>query len=324
MTTMKDVAKRAGVSVGTVSRYINQMPGLKEKTRLAVEKVIKELNYVPDEYAKGMKTQNTQTIVLLIPTVWHPFFTEFAYYVEQALSNANYKMLLCNSDHDPQKEQRYVKMVVQNKVDGIIGITYNDLGQNNPYEIPFVSIDRYFENKTSLVASDNFDGGRQAAEAMLKTGSKHLMYFGDYSHFKNDTTNRREGFRQTVKAAGASYDEIFEKEPLVDIDAKIQAKLRQNPAIDGIFCVTDTMAQKVLSSLRKLHIAVPEQIQIVGYDGAKMAFDDESEHVSTIAQPIQAMAQKAVEVILDEIKNKSAKKVVLHLPVKFQKGFTTR
>ncbi|MEE5988125.1 LacI family DNA-binding transcriptional regulator [Ligilactobacillus equi] len=324
MTTMKDVARRAGVSVGTVSRYINQAPGLKEKTISAVKQAIADLNYIPDEYAKGLKTNNTQTVVLLVPTVWHPFFSEFAYYVEQYLSAKNYKMILCNSDHDPQKEQLYVQMVIQNKIDGIIGITYNDLGKYTTGDIPFVSIDRYFDEDTSYISSDNYDGGRQAAQAMIAKGSKYLMYFGDKSIFANDTMRRRDGFRAEITHQKLPYDEIYDENPLLNLDERLHQKLVANPQIDGIFCVTDAMARKVITALKKQGIEVPAQIQVVGYDGSKAYREDPQAMLSTIVQPVAEMAEAAVKVILDKIENKNDKKIAIHLPVKFHPGTTTR
>lgn len=102
MTTMKDVAQRAGVGVGTVSRVINHAPGVKKSTLTKVQEAIKELKYIPDEYARGLKTSSSRTIALILPSVWYPFFSEFAYYVEKRLDKEDYKLLLCNSNGDPE------------------------------------------------------------------------------------------------------------------------------------------------------------------------------------------------------------------------------
>ena len=93
--TMKDVASLAGVGVGSVSRVINGV-NVKETTKEKVLAAIKELDYTPDEYARGLKTNRTNTVALIIPTIWHPFFSEFAYYLEETLSQRNYKLLICN------------------------------------------------------------------------------------------------------------------------------------------------------------------------------------------------------------------------------------
>ena len=99
LSTIKEVAKRAGVSVGTVSKFINNIE-VKPKTRMAIEAAIKELNYEPNIYARGLKMNRTNTIALILPTVWHPFFSELAYNIEKNLRALNYKMILCNSEGD--------------------------------------------------------------------------------------------------------------------------------------------------------------------------------------------------------------------------------
>ena len=147
---MKDVAQRAGVGVGTVSRVINHVPGVKESTLVKVNQAIKELNYIPDEYARGLKTNSSRTIALILPSIWYPFFSEFAYYVEKRLDNEDYKILLCNSNGNPAEEAKYIKMLKQNKIDAIIAITYSDIGQYIYSNIPFVSLDRYFDKKSIL------------------------------------------------------------------------------------------------------------------------------------------------------------------------------
>ena len=105
--TMKDVARLAGVGVGTVSRVVNNDKGVKKVTLDKVHKAIKELDYLPDAYARGMKINKTETVALIVPTIWHPFFAEFSYYVENELSKQGYKLLLCNIDGD-KKEIEYI------------------------------------------------------------------------------------------------------------------------------------------------------------------------------------------------------------------------
>ena len=106
LSTIKEVAKRAGVSVGTVSKFINNIE-VKPKTRMAIEAAIKELNYEPNIYARGLKMNRTNTIALILPTVWHPFFSELAYNIEKNLRALNYKMILCNSEGDYKIEDVY-------------------------------------------------------------------------------------------------------------------------------------------------------------------------------------------------------------------------
>lgn len=162
MVTINDVAKLAGVSRGTVSNVINNIkvrPEYKEK----VERAIEELGYVPNAYARSLKSNRTHTIALILPTVWFPFFSKLTNDMEQELRRRGYKMLLCNSQNDYQLELEYVTMAKENKVDGILAVTYSDIA---PYvvnsNIPMVAIERYFSARIPFVSTDNFQGGQMA------------------------------------------------------------------------------------------------------------------------------------------------------------------
>ena len=120
--TMKDVAKEAGVSLGTVSKVINGIP-VGDEYRKKVEQAIKTLDYHINAYAKGLKNNRTYTVAVILPNLLNPFFSMVAHYINRALVNRGYRMLLCDTEYDYTKEQEMVQMVEQNKVDGIIALT---------------------------------------------------------------------------------------------------------------------------------------------------------------------------------------------------------
>ena len=122
--TMKDVAKEAGVSLGTVSKVINGIP-VGDEYRKKVEQAIKTLDYHINAYAKGLKNNRTYTVAVILPNLLNPFFSMVAHYINRALVNRGYRMLLCDTEYDYTKEREMVQMVAQNKVDGIIALTYN-------------------------------------------------------------------------------------------------------------------------------------------------------------------------------------------------------
>ena len=140
--TMKDVAELAGVGVGTVSRVVNGYR-VKDSTYQKVQDAIQMLDYTPDEYARGLKTNRSNIVALIIPTIWHPFFSEFAYYVEKELLKKQYKLFICNADGDAVNEIEYIEMLEKNKVDGIVGITYTDSDRYISSRLPFVCLDRH-------------------------------------------------------------------------------------------------------------------------------------------------------------------------------------
>ena len=323
MATMKDVAQRAGVGVGTVSRVINHVPGVKESTLIKVNQAIKELNYIPDEYARGLKTKSSRTIALILPSVWYPFFSEFAYYVEKRLDKENYKLLLCNSNDNTTEEAKYIKMLKQNKIDAIIAITYSDIEQYIYSNIPFVSLDRYFDKKVSYVTSDNYEGGKLAARKLLEHGARSLAYVGSHSKYPNGTMLRRDGFRDYLENIGIDYKEIFLQEPVNDFTPYILEMLKVHPKIDGIFCHTDSLLLKLRKILNQYGYRVPEDIQLIGFDGMNLS-SDLPLGISTIAQPVEQLANGAVDLVLRKIADPSLKNEAKMYPVRYVDGNTTK
>ena len=320
---MKDVAQRAGVGVGTVSRVINRVPGVKESTLIKVNQAIKELNYIPDEYARGLKTKSSRTIALILPSVWYPFFSEFAYYVEKRLGKENYKLLLCNSNDNTTEEAKYIKMLKQNKIDAIIAITYSDIEQYIYSNIPFVSLDRYFDKKVSYVTSDNYEGGKLAARKLLEHGARSLAYVGSHSKYPNGTMLRRAGFRDYLENIGIDYKEIFLQEPVNDFTPYILEMLKVHPKIDGIFCHTDSLLLKLRKILNQYGYRVPEDIQLIGFDGMNLS-SDLPLGISTIAQPVEQLANGAVDLVLRKIVDPSLKNEAKMYPVRYVDGNTTK
>lgn len=319
--TMKDVARLAGVGVGTVSRVLNN-GSVKASTREKVEAAMKELNYQPNFYARGLKTNQTYSVALILPSVWHPFFSEFAYHVESHLEQADYKLYLCNSAGNAKKEQEYIQMVTQNKVDGIIGITYSDIDDYISSNLPFVSIDRYFTEDVIYVTADNAAGGRLAAQELAKRGCKKVAYIGGYQETPNETKNRRKYFEIECQELGIDNVALDMLEPLYDIENSITKFIQENPEVDGIFTVNDTMAISVCQIFKKLNKKVPEDIQVIGFDGQKTK-EGEPYLVSTIVQPIKEMAETAVDLLLSVIKGNEVEKRIV-LPVFFGEGHTTK
>lgn len=322
MGTMKDVAALAKVGVGTVSRVLNNSGAVKESTRRKVEAAMKELNYIPNAYARGLKMNKTHTIALIIPTIWHPFFAEFAYYVERNLSEHKYKMLLCNSDVSNDKELEYIQMVQENKVDGIIGITYSDLDNFVSSHLPFVTIDRHFKEETVCVTSDNFHAGQLAVAKLVEKGCKKLGYIGTHSRFPSETTKRKDGFVAQAELMEIPYAIYDGEDPVMEFKQEIRTFLEENPDVDGVFAHTDFIALDILEVLEEMNRKVPEEVQIIGCDGIKMEAG-RRQIVSTIRQPVDLMAKAAVEKIIQVIDGEPVKTKIT-LPVHYVEGPTTK
>nr|WP_294573369.1 LacI family DNA-binding transcriptional regulator [uncultured Romboutsia sp.] len=321
MATMKDVAKLAGVGVGTVSRVINKNESVKESTRLKVEKAIKELNYTPNEIARTLKISQSKTIALILPTIWHPFFSELAYYTEENVSKRGFKMILCNSSSKKEKEIEYLDMLKQNKVDGIIAITYNDIDRYVSSNLPIVSIDRHFSEGVAYVTSDNYNGGKLAVNKLIENGCKKIAFMGTHNERNTDVDNRRKGFEEESISKNIEYKIFDEIETGQDLEDKMEKFLRQNINIDGIFTINDFFGLRVIKILEKLNKKIPKDIKFIGYDGVKMSYEQDF-IMSTIRQPVEQMAKEAVEMLFKMIEGDYTSKKV-KLPVYYIKGDTT-
>lgn len=322
LVNMKDVAREAGVGLGTVSRVLNNNGPVKETTRRKVERAIEALNYKQNEVARNFKMQQSQSIALIVPTIWHPFFSKFAYHVEKKLSDLGYKMILCNTQNERTKEISYISMLEKNKIDGLIAITYSaELDQYISSHLPIVSIDRHFTKDVVFVTSDNRNGGELAAKELINRGCKRIAYLGSVSNIENESMKRRLGFETECLSKKVDHCIYELREPVIDIEAVIQRFLKQNPDVDGFFTMNDKWAKLLLQSLKNVGRRVPEDVQVIGYDGVTSSKEDELTF-STIIQPVAEMAEKAVEVLINLIKEQPVEKKNV-LPVTFFDGNST-
>lgn len=319
--TMKDVAAEAGVALGTVSKVVNGLP-VGDSYRIRVEDAIKKLNYQINSYAQGLKANKTHTVALLIPNTSQPFYASLVHHINVSLLKRKYRMLLCSTDYDSDQEQEYVKMAQQNKVDGIIGLTYNP-NLVIDESTPFVAIDRSMGPKIPCIASDNFAGGQLAAEKLADLGCKKVAFLRTGSSLTNEPNKRKAGFENGCLARGLEYEMkiLNDGEPFEEFERFLEEHIYNGKlSFDGIFCVTDSLAYSILKTLRRLNQQVPEDVQVIGFDGIRY-FGNKDYVCSTIVQPVAEIAEMCVELLLQE--NMHAKPPLICLPVSYAYGGTT-
>ena len=320
--TMKDVAREAGVALGTVSKVVNGIP-VGEAYRKKVEDAIEKLNYQVNSYAQGLKANKTCTVALLLPSTLNPFFAELAYYIDIALLKRKYRMLLCCTASDINAEQEYITMAQQNKVDGIIGLTYNP-NLRIEESTPYVSIDRSLGPRIPCVASDNFAGGHLAAEKLADLGCKSVAFLRTGSSLSNEPNKRKAGFENGCLARHLNYELkiIDDGDPFqefIDFLEMHYHKCRLD--FDGLFCVNDELACRIIRVLQNMGLRVPEDVQVIGFDGAK-GFGHGDYYCSTIVQPTAEIAEMCVELLLQG--NMSVRPPLICLPVSYAAGGTTK
>lgn len=324
--TMKDVAREAGVALGTVSKVINGIP-VSEKNRTKVQEAIKALNYEVNTYARGLKTQKSNLVALIIPNTVNPFFAAFAEYIGAALYKRNLHLLLCCADGIPAKEIDQLNMAANNKVDGIIALTYSDIGKYIPQDLPIVVFDRFFENRIiPRVASDNFAGACLAIEKLLELGCKHPVYIRFHSVFPGESDKRKDGYLHACEKHHLTpdyLDEIEADDKLVFMKGFLDRHKKPDGTLtfDGVFAHTDYHGYLFMKLLNQEGYQVPEDVQIIGFDGiSRFGNDAAGLFVSSICQPIEQLAEKCVELLLSSETTPS----LTLLPVEYRYGGTTR
>ena len=212
-------------------------------------------------------------------------------------------------------------MLKQNKVDGIIAITYNDIDRYVSSNLPIVSIDRHFSEGVAYVTSDNYNGGKLAVNKLIENGCKKIAFMGTHNERNTDVDNRRKGFEEESIAKNIEYKIFDEIETGQDLEDNMEKFLRQNINIDGIFTINDFFGLRVIKILEKLNKKIPKDIKFIGYDGVKMSYEQDF-IMSTIRQPVEQMAKEAVEMLFKMIEGDYTSKKV-KLPVYYIKGDTT-
>ena len=327
MATIKDVASDAGVAVGTVSKVLNGHYVSPENKR-KVEESIERLGYQMNYYARGLKTSYTYTVAVIIPDILNPFFARLVCAAEQELYKSGYRMFLCQSQSDPEKDSYYLRLARQNKVDGIMGIIFNETELSLAGDIPVVMIDRHLQHKVCCVSSDNFHGGELAAKRLIDGGCQKLLFIRSGSHLSSETLTRGEGFASMCREKKTAYEMLDSGDDTGAIDdGTIRNYLKERiidgkASFDGIYTSTDNLALIVLDLLSHLHIRVPEDVQLIGHDGLRQ-MNRGPYLVSSIAQPIEEMARAAVNNLLKLIRKEPAREMTM-LPVEFVEGGTTR
>ncbi len=330
MVTIKDVAAAAGVSVGTVSRVINNQ-SVKEDNRLKTEEAIKRLGYQVNTYARGFKMQQTYTIAMIVPDLINPFFALLVNYVEQILADIGYKLLICNTYGNVERESAYITIAKQNKVDGMIVLSYSHDGKDlEEAGMPIVSFDRHYKRPITCVSADNSQGGRLAAEKLIATGCKRVIYIRNGSNLEGETLKRGKAFMEACERGGVEAvrmdfgDETTLNEKQITKIYKFLEHSVENGhcEYDGFFTSSDIHAVMVVKKLREMNVLVPEEVQVIGYDGLRI-LNVGDYPVSSIAQPIQEMARVSVDTLIKLIKKEENLKDII-LPVRFVEGGTTR
>ncbi|APX73229.1 LacI family DNA-binding transcriptional regulator [Companilactobacillus allii] len=326
MAKLEDIAKLAEVSPTTVSRVINNYGSLSEKTKNKVFTAMKELNYQPNSLARSLKGKSSKIIGVIFPGVSNPFFGQMVETIENQLFDRGYKIILCNAGKNKEKERAYLRMLIANQVDGIIAGSHNlEIEEYQQVGLPIISFDRYLSENIPIVSSDNFQGGKIAAEVLLASGSKNIQMISGANQPNSPTNRRLVGFKEVIEDNNLKFGltEIkYNASPNIK-GMKIKEVLSNN-SVDGIFCTDDLTSLLVFQQAHQLGLRIPEDIRLIGYDGTSFIQEFHPE-LATIEQPINDIVTLMIDLLLQRIKDPDCNLQQNYvLPVKAIAGETSR
>lgn len=304
MSTIRDVAKLAGVSVATVSRVLNGTAKVTEKTKASVLMAQKELGFYLNANARALANRDSETIGVVVADLSDPYFGLMIKSCENAAHKQGNSVIVSQGFHDEKREIRAIENMLSRRCRGII---VHALAINEEKLISYMNmmpqmvlINRTisgFENRCLNI--DNFTGQRMIVTELLNNGHKRIAFVGS-SHAIADSTERHEGYKQAILGAGIEYDKslIVFKEPSLEGGAEAAVELLNRATnFTAIACYNDYMAAGVMSKLVEAKLKVPEDISVTGFDDLYLA-SCTNPPLTTIHQPIERMSYEAVNLSL--------------------------
>ncbi|WP_344320279.1 LacI family DNA-binding transcriptional regulator [Streptomyces macrosporus] len=307
MVGIKDVARQAGVSVGTVSNVINRPEMVAEETRARVQAVIAQLGYVRSESARHLRAGRSRIIALLVLDMTNPFFADVATGAERAAREQGLGVMLCNSAQSPAEEADYLSLFAEQRVRGVLIIPADTSGRNladfRRHGIPYVVVDRVVPSAEGCsVSVDDITGGALAARHLLAQGHRELVYVSGPMHL-SQCRDRHTGALEALREAGLPEGSLrrIEGERL-DVAAGRDAGARllgMTPRPTAVFCANDLLALGVLQALFSAGVSVPGDIALVGYDDIEFAAAA-AVPLTSVRQPAVRMGQTAADLLIEE------------------------
>ncbi len=318
MTSIKTVAEQAHVSIATVSRVLNGTKYVSPDVERRVLDAVAALNYQPHGPARNLRRQSTLSVGILLPRLNDFFFSNLAYVLEKMLSTAGYSPLFCSTENDEEKEAVIISNLITHRVDAVIQVpsvpvrkSVDSVERLLARKIAVVLVDRGMpELAVNQVLSNNDQGAYDAMAYLLQLGHRHIgiidsgadgiKYAGEPGH------ERMKGIQRAMLERGTALDYslvIFDKLDNIEMGYHGTLKLlRQSPHVTAIFALTDAIAVGVLRAASELGLRVPQDLSVVGFDDILLA-SHVIPRLTTVAQPVEKIAQKATELLLQQIQN---------------------
>lgn len=312
---IKDVARAAGVSVGTVSNVINRPDAVATETRARVQSAIDRLGYVRSESARQLRAGRSRIMGLLVLDMGNPFFVDVARGAERTARDAGLGVMVCNSAQSAGEEADYLSLFAEQRVRGVLLTPADATGRNietfRRHNIPFVLVDRVAEGTTECsVSVDDVAGGALAVRHLVDAGHRSIAYVSGPPGL-NQVRDRRTGALNALEEAGLGPENLRElPTERLDVAAGRDAGARLLGLADrptAVFCANDLLALGVLQAMYAAGVGVPDDLAIVGYDDIEFAAAA-AVPLTSVRQPAVTMGTLAAEMLLEETEEDGTKR----------------
>jgi len=294
--TIRDVAKKANVSVSTVSRVINQKGYVHESTQKLVNDIIAELGFVPNQLARNLTSRSSKIVGVIVPHLGHTFYGELLEGIEAQASTYGYKIMFCHTNDDPKRELEYLSFFEQYNIEGlIVASNFSQTSKLLELNIPVITVDHILDETIPSITSNNIKGGELAAKKLIERGCKNILVFRGPS-FLLTTQERTLGFLNVMNAKNL-HANIYDMDLINPDIFMIKEIIQSNPNVDGIFCFSDTLAFVVVNTLIQQGVKVPEDIAVIGYDNTPHS-KWMTPSISTIHQSVNFMGKQSFNLLI--------------------------
>ena len=319
MSTLIEVAKRAGVSAMTVSRFFNQPDALTPATRERVRQAVEESHFVPNAAARSLVRGSTNLVALILADVTNPFFMTLARGVEDAAQNAAYTLMLGNTDESLEKERRYLDVISSRRVDGVIlsSAPGNDhhLELLQRRKIPVVLIDRKLEEaEIDVVRGDTYNGGKNLVRHLVEQGYREIAFVGGFPGVSS-LEDRLAGYTEAMKDAGLQPRSHLGRFDRASGEEIAEALIQEDQLPEAIVAANNLVAIGVMISLQRHGIEIPDRVALACFEDIGMA-SLVWPFLTVVEQPAYEMGKVAMEVLQDRMQGKNAHVIERVLPTK--------
>ena len=330
-STIKDIARETGLSLATISKYLNG-GSLREKNRQAIEQAIRKLDYHVNEYARGLKSNRSRTVGVVIPELSNLFITQIISVMEGVLQEKGYSVMVCDCRSDPERECRAVRFLLEKRVDGLINMPIGAGGTHLEPALekglPVLLLDRPLASlagRVSCVLSDNEGAARTATRRLLEAGHRQIgIIVGPTDIFTSQL--RLKGYREALEEYGVAPCENL----IAYSDYTVQGGYRQicrlleeNKTMTAVFVTNYEMTLGALIALNERGVRIPEELSIIGFDDLDLS-RVANPPLTIVSQPLEEIGLQAARLMLDQLSGENRTPLTLTLSTSIQEGKSVR